>query len=63
MNVRGTMRAALLLSLVGFSAAHAMEGVPTSVAEWAHGARLFEGLPSVNCDGFTKPLAREVSEL
>jgi tetratricopeptide (TPR) repeat protein len=44
MRVRGTARAVLLLFLVGFSAAHAMEGVPTSVAEWAHGARLFEGL-------------------
>jgi tetratricopeptide (TPR) repeat protein len=45
LSARVTTRLALLLTLVGLSAAHAMEGgVPTSVAEWAHGARLFEGL-------------------
>ena len=58
--VRGprTPRAALLLFLGGLlvgggfrgawgdtpQQAHAMEGVPTTVAEWARGARLFEGL-------------------
>src|SRR5215813_2017644 len=56
---QGTVRAAVLLLLGGgflnvflggvargdtAPEGHAMEGVPTTVAEWAHGARLYEGL-------------------
>jgi tetratricopeptide (TPR) repeat protein len=48
MRGEGTVRAAALLVLVAWgdtpTEAHAMPAVPATVAEWAHGARLFEGL-------------------
>ena len=59
MGGQGTVRSAVLLLLGGgflnvfpggvargdtAPEGHAMEGVPTTVAEWAHGARLYQGL-------------------
>jgi tetratricopeptide (TPR) repeat protein len=59
MRGHGTVSTALLLFLGGFildgfprddargdtqAEGHAMDGVPTTVAQWAHGARLFDGL-------------------
>src|SRR5215831_8900190 len=59
MGGQGTVRSAVLLLLGGgflnvfpggvargdtAPEGHAMEGVPTTVVEWAHGARLYQGL-------------------
>jgi len=65
MRARGTVRAALLFCVSGMASAGAppsaaMPELPVTVADWAHGARLFEGLGSFHRGVTTSsPLAQQ----
>ena len=65
MRARGTVRAALLFCVSGMASAGAppsaaMPELPVTVADWAHGARLFEGLGSFHRGVMTSsPLAQQ----